>query len=281
MNTDTLLQHSIAIEKCLVRKNLRGMRDLSSAHSPGSCLRAAQILHAAAGTVIIGTGFPVADTFETDGPTGAIALYHCLNQMGCRALIACSEPLYSVLQKTTSCLALPRGPSPRHVHFCREKLSELQPHCLISIECPGKSRDGEFYNMRNQSITSVSADFDTFIRTADCPTIGIGDGGNEIGMGALCKEMHKLDITPSVTPCDELILADVSNWGTYGIIALLSLLREQDCLKNIQPFDILNDLNQHGSIDGLTLRNEPTEDGQPASEGQKLIDDMRKICGFI
>ena len=45
---------------------------------PGYLLRAAQSTIVAEGNIIICTGFPVAGTFETDGPPGAFALYHFL-----------------------------------------------------------------------------------------------------------------------------------------------------------------------------------------------------------
>jgi hypothetical protein len=47
--------------------------------------------------VLIGTGFPVADSFETDGPIGAIALYDCLQALGAQPLIACGPPQPSVI----------------------------------------------------------------------------------------------------------------------------------------------------------------------------------------
>ena len=48
----------------------------------GYLLRAAQSTIAAEGNIIICTGFPVAGTFETDGPPGAFALYHFLESLG-------------------------------------------------------------------------------------------------------------------------------------------------------------------------------------------------------
>ncbi len=72
---------SVAIEDALVARNLRQMRVAQAALQPGYYLRAAQLLQRARqgrARVIIGTGFPVVDTFETDGPVGAIALYEAL-----------------------------------------------------------------------------------------------------------------------------------------------------------------------------------------------------------
>ena len=59
------LKLSIAIEDLLVQRNLRGMQQVQAVLEPGYYLRAAQHLRNISGTVLIGTGFPVADTFET------------------------------------------------------------------------------------------------------------------------------------------------------------------------------------------------------------------------
>ena len=65
---------SEAIETLLVARNPRQMQVARAALPAGYYLRAAQRLRDIRGTVLIGTGFPVAGTFETDGPVGAIAL---------------------------------------------------------------------------------------------------------------------------------------------------------------------------------------------------------------
>ena len=85
------------IENLLVQKNLRGMKDLQEMLKPGYYLRAARILNGCKGTVLIGTGFPVADTFETDGPLGAIALYQTLAKLGANPVLVCGAPLAPAL----------------------------------------------------------------------------------------------------------------------------------------------------------------------------------------
>jgi hypothetical protein len=58
-------------------------------------------------------------------------------------------------------------------------------------------------------------------------TIGIGDGGNEIGMGSLPKEIIESgipngEVIAAATPVDSLIVAGVSNWGGYGLLAAMA-----------------------------------------------------------
>jgi hypothetical protein len=82
-------QLSIDIENLLVARNLRQMRVAQAALHPGYYLRAARLLRDCEGCILIGTGFPVADTFETDGPVGAIALYEALSALGAQRAGTC------------------------------------------------------------------------------------------------------------------------------------------------------------------------------------------------
>ena len=93
------LELSIAIEDLLVARNPRNMQVARSALAPGYYLRAAGHLREISGTIIIGTGFPVTGTFETDGPVGAIALYDTLASLGAKPMLACGPPLSESLQE--------------------------------------------------------------------------------------------------------------------------------------------------------------------------------------
>jgi len=59
-------------------------------------------------------------------------------------------------------------------------------------------------------------------------TIGVGDGGNEIGMGNIYKSITHIlplgNIIASKTRTTSLVVSEVSNWGVYGIVAALSIL---------------------------------------------------------
>jgi hypothetical protein len=89
MTADEELALSRTIEDILVARNLRGMKTVQSHLEPGYCLRAAKILRDCRGIVLIGTGFPVVDTFETDGPVGAIAFYETLEKIGATPILVC------------------------------------------------------------------------------------------------------------------------------------------------------------------------------------------------
>jgi hypothetical protein len=269
------------IEDLMVARDLRGMKHLQMALEPGYYERAAKTLYDCKGTVLIGTGFPVDETFETDGPVGAIALYDTLKHLGANPIIVCGDPLSRVISDDYQVHQISVGDLSKGRQEAIDGLKKLKPEVVLSIERPGLSADGFYANMRGEDISARCACFDYFLIEADCPTIAIGDGGNEIGMGKVTEALSALSITPAATSCDELLVADVSNWGAHGIIALLGFWSGEDLLSKINTLDILKYISARGSVDGVTRLNTLTEDSLESGAGQELIDELRRITGFI
>ena len=115
-------------------------------------------------------------------------------------------------------------------------LRELEPSVLIAIERCGLSEDGLYRNMRGRDITPFTARTDHLFY--DHPaTIGIGDGGNEIGMGSVASiipTVPSLVAKPAMTRTTELVLSSVSNWGGYGLTAALSLRTGRNLLPTVE-----------------------------------------------
>lgn len=277
LDEQTLSKH---IEDLLVERNLRGMQVLQKELTAGYCLRSALLLNNVKGVVLIGTGFPVLDTFETDGPVGALILYRALETLGATPVLVCGTPLANVLQQDYRTYVISVNKKARALAEANRALAYFTPQAIIAIERPGLTANGRYYNMRKEDISADTACFDYFMAQAKCPTIAIGDGGNEIGMGKLKLPLAQLDIIPAVTECDELIVADVSNWGVYGILAFLSLWSKHDLLAACCPEKTLQYLSQLGSVDGVTRKNELTEDGLPAAQGIALIASLRALIGY-
>jgi hypothetical protein len=281
MTADEELALSRTIEDILVARNLRGMKTVQSHLEPGYCLRAAKILRDCRGIVLIGTGFPVVDTFETDGPVGAIAFYETLEKIGATPILVCGRPISQALAERFRVYEIHVGNNNRREYEAQHALTAFRPDAVISIERPGKAADGGYYNMRGESISAHTACFDNFMNLSQCRTIAIGDGGNEIGMGKVADALEDLNIVPSTTSCDELVVADVSNWGAYGIISFLSIWQRRDFLSEIVPLDTLRYISELGSVDGVTRVNQLTEDGLDVSEGEKVLLELRRVCGFV
>lgn len=106
-------------------------------------------------------------------------------------------------------------------------------------------------------------------------TIGIGDGGNEIGMGRFAWE----DLVEAVgdppggriacrTATDFTLIAGVSNWGGYALaLAVARLLgAPREAIAGLEPrahAALIETLVAAGAVDGRTFAAEPTVDGLP------------------
>jgi hypothetical protein len=271
------LNISQQIEDLLTARNPRGMQTLQAALTPGYYYRAAQMLQNISGHVLIGTGFPVNHTYETDGPVGAIALYQAIESLGATPILVCGAPLADAISDDYHVHKITVGEPETSAREAQLVLDKYQPTLVISIERPGMAADGHYYNMRGENISARCASFDYFLTLANCPTIAIGDGGNEIGMGNVADTLTGLNIIPSATCCDELLIADVSNWAAHGLLAMLSIISGKDMLAHWDNLAVLNYLSERGSVDGVTRENTLTEDGLNADISEQLINDLRKI----
>jgi hypothetical protein len=265
------------IEDVILQHGNRGMRELRKSLSPGYCHRAARLILDNPGTVLIGTGFPVSGSFESDGPIGAIALYRVLTELNCDPVMVCAPPISRILNRNFRTYELPLVDWEKSEPVVESALKELAPSLIVSIERPGVTADGSYYNMHRKDISRFTAKFDLFLLKSRCPSIAVGDGGNEIGMGNVRAAVIAMDIIPAITTCDELVIAAVSNWGAYGIIAALCRLVNRDLFGIFDPQTIVNYLVDNGCVDGVTTRQESSEDGFPISVGLEIIDQLRNL----
>jgi len=242
------------VEAIILKHDNRGITKIKPYMEPGYCLRASKLILNSNKTVLIGTGFPVAGTFESDGPIGAIALYQVLTYLEYKPIFVCAAPLSKVLSKDFRTFEIPIADWNYSHQVVQEALDVLNPSLIVSIERPGVTSDKKYYNMHGDNITEFAAKFDLFFEYCQCPTIAFGDGGNEIGMGNVSHAISELGITPSTTCCDELVIATVSNWGVYGVIAIMSRMLSKNLLNLFEPKKIMTHLFEQGCIDGVTLQ---------------------------
>jgi hypothetical protein len=102
-------------------------------------------------------------------------------------------------------------------------------------------------------------------------TIGIGDGGNEIGMGKIPWDLIERNIpngglVACRVPTDQLTVCGISNWGAYGLAAGVRLLRRAagagDLFDVERERQLLTIMVQQGPlVDGVTAAPEATVDG--------------------
>ena len=134
--------------------------------------------------------------------------------------------------------------------------SRFHPSAVVFIEKPGRSANGKYYTMRLEDISDYVSKVDQVIPIASklgILTIGIGDGGNEVGMGILHGISPKVNV---VTRTDELLVSTVSNWGAYALIAGLSIIRNDIEILHRSDYEekLIREAVSVGLIDGILKR---------------------------
>lgn len=171
------------------------------------------------------------------------------------------------------------GPSHTPASWERQPENRCQTRAEFETVLPVEDQD-HCHNMRGEVIDGWTAPlyklFEEF--PLHCPTgrtIGIGDGGNEIGMGRIpWTELSRRLQGPQRfrVPCriatDWTIVAGTSNWGGYALTAATLLLRgAHEVLRDFtqaQQLAALEHSIQAGpSVDGVTRQQTATVDGLP------------------
>lgn len=269
---------------------------------------------------------------ETDGPIGAVRLAQALEAVGHRVRLMTDSYCFSALKVACGLMGFAEdgifvypetGEVPMEDEETFIEKIGMWADRLIAIERAGPSHTeeslrrqtdapdvqerflrlvppecrGHCHNMRGENIDAwaggVHRLFDWMAeRRPELPTIGIGDGGNEIGMGGLAwadLERRILGPHPARIPCriatDFTIVAGTSNWGGYALAA--GILARHDRVDVMTPWSceneeqILKRLVAGGpAVDGITRRQEATVDSLPFLTYIQAWAAMRKRLGL-
>ncbi|XP_031409507.1 D-glutamate cyclase, mitochondrial isoform X2 [Meleagris gallopavo] len=198
-----------------------GNRGILHLLRPGELLKACLSLSHAQ-HVLVTTGFPTHFSYEppeeNDGPPGALAIAAMLQAlekdvaivtdrraMDLNEKIIKEAVQIGVLKEPVPLLSYQRESADSALTFLCENGNPRRPRFdhLIAIERAGIAADGNYYNARKVNIKHLVDPIDElFLAAQTIPgitTTGVGDGGNELGMG-------------------------VSNWGGYAIACALYIL---------------------------------------------------------
>lgn len=294
------------------------------------CANAAERLHdvlcaEASRVVFIATGFadrPDIDPAiaETDGPPGAVALARALHlaykaapvllveERNLEANRAVLEAAGLRCLTVEQAVAATKNRAPLHagavLGFPTDPLeAKIAAECLIEAYAPAAvictekgsmNRKGLIHTTRGHDVTADQAKIDLLMQEAAARgilTIGVGDGGNEVGMGVLEDKIRASLPYGAVcqcpcgggfapyTPVDALIVAGVSNWGCYGLCACIAILSgERRALHGPELEElILASCARNHFIDGRSGFTEPSVDGIPCKMHMQVVDILGRM----
>jgi len=162
-----------------------------------------------------------------------------------------------------------------------EFFSEVPPEC-----------QDRCYSMRGADITAHMSPAHLLFETVNqhapnVVTIGIGDGGNEIGMGKIPWSIIRRNIprgglVACRVPADHLIVCGVSNWGAYGLAAGVRRLRgappDGDLFEPDRELALLRLMVEQGPlVDGVTGQQTATVDGL---SWERYVEPLRRIAAI-
>ena len=254
-------------------------RGASKLSSPRELMRAASAFAPLRKLAVV-SGFyvPAAGAPETDGPGGAAILARAFQREGRECEIWTDARCIEVLAEC----AKAAGCAENTARIAPASLKERAPDGIIFVERLGRAADGRYYNFKKQDISEWTAPLDALADEAaglGIHTIGIGDGGNEAGMGnfyaELCALLPDYAACLSVVRAEFALTADVSNWGAYALAEALSFV--WGVRRGIEPGEetkMLEAAARAGAADGISGRCEPSVDGCCAAALEKKIAEL-------
>lgn len=271
-----------------------GGRGIGEFLCPGD-LATAAVEVARSDRVAILTGFPCNLDHdvkqETDGPLGSVALAVACRACGVDAVILTDDCNAGVLRASVA------GSDVEVLHFPpgsewtaseQARLVEIASSVdhVIAVERSGPNRAGQYQTMSGRNMTHLLAPLERLLPMVHArggSSTGIGDGGNELGMGKVIDRVEASgrvrDGIACVAPARNLITCSVSNWGAYALAAALGVAtRRSDTLpSDASELRSVNRIVSAGARDGVTGRQEPTVDGMDFEATLSVLRDLRAI----
>jgi hypothetical protein len=274
-----------SIEDIILWHDERGMTALRPHLPPDYCVQAARFIYERPGTVLVVTGFYEIEphTIETDGPPGALAVGRALQDCD-RDVVYISDkyavPFLEPEAQGADVVEFPITRAEESRAFALSLLDRYRPSVVMALERCSVTQSGRYLNMSGKDITAYTARVD-YLFTEHSATVGVGDGGNEIGMGKLAHvipTVPSLPDKPALTSATHLVVTSVSNWGGYGLAAGLSILASRDLLPSREEeAGLIRRMVDRGAVDGKLMKSVPGVDGYTLEENLDILDRLRHL----
>lgn len=256
---------------------------------------------------------------ETDGPPGTASITRAIEYgLEAKPIILCEAALTEMMSATFVAAGLSVHPYEEFLKVphsvcvkdfttdvnkakaaAKELLDQTRPSAVICVEKAGPNAKGVLHSMKGSDVGAGRSKVSYLVdeaRARGIWTMGIGDGGNEIGFGALYDEVRDIfptgrkcicpcgDGVVTVTKTDSLVVASVSNHGAYAVTACLAvLLNRRDLLQSAAiERRMVEACVMKGAVDGILVSQTPTADGVNEEGNVALLEVMRSIvdCGL-
>ena len=274
----------LEIQKVILEHDYREMNTLSQIMNNLYIKEASEMIfqNIGKGKIIISTGFfeIIPKTIETDGPPGAFSIGNAISELGGEVIYLIEDHTKNFIDKKNNTIIFPNTSKEESLKFSEQIIKTYDPSVLISIERCGITEKNRYLNISRQDISKFNAFIDTLFDLHP-NTIGIGDGGNEIGMGKLydyISSSEKFIDEPTISKTKHLIVTTVSNWGGWGIAAALSLLSNKKLLETTeQATEIMQQQLDLGAVDGSNFKSELSVDGFNWEINKKILQKLHRI----
>ena len=276
----------MTIEDIILSRDRRGISAFRGHLPDDFCSQAASLVLQHPGTAVVVTGFYImaAGATETDGPPGAVAIGDALRSIAYDVVYVTDRytaPVMSAMTDSTARIVeFPVTDDDASRRFASDLLSQLDPAVLIAIERCGLTDEGVYRNMHGADISQFNARTD-YLFSQHPHTVGIGDGGNEIGMGNLASvitDVPSLVKKPTVTGASRLVISSVSNWGGYGLVAALSKQRGRNLLPSVEAEqELVRRCVDAGAVDGMSTKQEYRVDGFTLEENSEVVAELHEF----
>ncbi len=248
--------------------------------------------------VVVCVGFPIYPIMvgETDGICGAVVLAHALSVgLRARTVLATEAAIAPFLKGAAEALSsaavtiVPCPPGPEAGRECSAVLLGGRPGAVLAVEKAGINRAGVPHTSGGMDIGQATAHFEDLFRGAarlGIPTVGIGDQGNELGMGAIAEAAAEATQygkvcrcpcgkgTVSSVPADVTVIGGTSDWGAFGVAAALAfLLDRREALPSGEAVrSVIGAAARAGALDAVSGSSLPQVDGYTADLCARLVD---------
>ncbi|MCO5223045.1 MAG: DUF4392 domain-containing protein [Thermomicrobiales bacterium] len=271
-------------------------------------------------TVVLSTGIVIPDFMpvgESDGPPGIAALCSILSHgLGALPVILCERETAGPIRDTVEALGLPVRSYDSAQRLAtavvieeftedpacapeeaRQLLDRLSPSAIVTSEKLGVNQAGVTHTSTGKRLDAKRLRIETLIEAAQARgiyTVAIGDNGNEVGFGLIADAVREHKPFGRVCQCecerglacvnatDNLIVATVSNWGCYGLTAMIAGLIDRvdliPCREEVHR--MIDACVRAGGIDGATAMQSMSVDGIPSDVEESMVEMLRVIVSM-